>query len=94
MAGVTAAETSFREGKRCPHMGTFNLRSTCKSKSGRLMSGLYGALGNTSNSYLLCKSVTTLPQVRVCIVHNEWPVPEQVGSVFVLFLRNFCIQSR
>jgi len=60
MARVTAAETSSRKGKRCPRMGSFNLWN--KSKSGGLMSGLYGAWGNTSHSYLLSKSVTTSPR--------------------------------
>jgi len=60
MARVTAAETSSREGKRCPCMGFFNLWN--KSKSGGLMSGLYGAWGNTSHSYLLSKSVKTFPR--------------------------------
>jgi hypothetical protein len=41
MAQLTAAETSSGEGKRYPCMGSFNLWN--KSKSNRLMSGLYGA---------------------------------------------------
>ena len=36
MAQVTAAETSSREEKRCPRMGSFNLGNN------GLMSGLYG----------------------------------------------------
>jgi hypothetical protein len=82
-AWVTAAETSSGEGKRCPHMGSFNLGN--KSKFGGLMSGLFGAFGNTSHSYLLGKSVN-LPQVQACIVvQNEWPIPEKARSVFVHF---------
>jgi len=60
MARLTAAETSSREGTRCPHMGSFNLWN--KSKSGGLRSGLYGMWGNTSHLYLLSKSVTTFPR--------------------------------
>jgi len=83
MAWVTAAETSSREGNQCPRMGCFD--SWNKLKSGGLMSGLYGTWCNTSQLYLLSKSVTTFPRcVRACaVLQNEWPIPEQVGSVFV-----------
>ena len=47
MARLTAAETSSTEGKRDPRMGSFN--SWNKSKSGGLMSGLYGAWSNLAN---------------------------------------------
>jgi hypothetical protein len=61
-AQVTAAETSSREGKRCPHMVPFNLWNTRKSTSGGFISGLYDAWDNTPHSYLLSKSVTTFPR--------------------------------
>jgi hypothetical protein len=81
MAQVTAAETSSREGKRCPCMDSFNLWN--KMKSGGLMSGLYGTWSNTSHLYLLSKSVTTFPRRR----RAKWlahPWASQVGfSVFL-----------
>ena len=60
MARVTAGETSSREVKRCPRMGSFNLWN--KSNSSGLMSGLNNEWGNTSHSYLLSKSITTFPR--------------------------------
>jgi hypothetical protein len=69
----------------CP----FNLWN--KSRSSELMSGLYGAWDNTSHSHLLSNSVGhNLPLVRVCVVMQyEWPIPEQVRSVFVHFSAQF-----
>jgi hypothetical protein len=82
MVRVTAAETSSREGKHCPRMGSFNLWN--KSKSGRLMSGLYGAWRNISHLYLRSKSVTTSPDAGVDC-HAKWlahPCKSQVGFVY------------
>lgn len=65
-------------------MGSFNLG--CKSKFGGLMFGLYGAWSNT-HLYLLSKSVGhNLLQVwAVIVMQKEWPIPEQVRSIFVHF---------
>jgi len=92
MARVTAVETSSREEKRCPLKGSFNLENN--SKSGGLMSGLYGAWGNTSHSYLLSKSVTTFPRCRRALsCKMSGPSPSKSGQFLWIFLRNSCIQS-
>ena len=84
MAQVTAAETSSREEKRCPRMGSFNLGN--KSKSSGLMSGLYGAWGNTSHTYLLSKSVTTFPRCgRTLSCKMSGPTPSKSGRFFAFF---------
>ena len=89
MARVTAAETSSREGKRCPGMGSFNLWN--KSNSGGLMSGLYGAWGNNSHSYLLSKSVTqTFPRCgRALSCKMSGPSPSKSGRFLCIFLAQF-----
>jgi len=90
MARVTAAETSSWEEKRCPRMGSFDLGN--KSKSSGLMSGLYGARGNTSHSYLLSKSVTTFPTCgRAMSCKMSGPSPSKSGRFLCIFLRNLCI---
>ena len=84
MARVTVAETSSREEKRCPRMGSFNLGN--KSKSGGLMYGLYGAWGNTSHSYLLSKSVTTFVRCgRALSCKISGPSPSKSGRFCAFF---------
>jgi len=89
MARVTAGETSSREGKRCPRMGSFNLWN--KSKFGGLMSGLYGAWGNTSHSYLvLSKSVTTFPGCgRALSCKMSGQSPSKSGQFLCIFCSIF-----
>jgi hypothetical protein len=84
MARVTAAETSSKEWKRFPRMSSFNLWN--KSKFGGLVSGLYGAWGNTSHSYLLSKSVTTFLR---CGRALSCPSPSKSGRFLYIFLRSF-----
>jgi len=89
MARVTAAETSSREGKRCPRMGSFNMWNN--SKSSGFMSGLYGAWGNTSPSYLLSKLVTAFPRYGWALSRKmSGPSPSKSRR----FLRIFWVQSR
>jgi len=84
MARVTAAETSSREEKRCPRMGSFNLAN--KSKSGGLMSGLYGVWDNTSHSYLLSKSATSFPRCRRALsCKMSGPSPSKSGRILCIF---------
>jgi len=91
MARVTAAEASTTEGKRCPR--SFDLWN--KSKSGWLMSGLYGAWGNTCHSSLLNKSVTNFPKSRCALSYKmSDPFPSKSYRFLCNFLRNFCFQSR
>jgi len=93
MAGVTAAETYTREGKRCPRVDSFNLWN--KSKSGGLMSGLHDAWANTYHSYVLNKSVTTFPKSgRALSCKMNGPSPSKLVRFLCNFLRNFCVQSR
>jgi len=93
MVQVTAAETSSREGKRCPCMGSFNLWN--KLKSGGLVSGLYGTWSNTSHSYLLSTSVTTFPRCRRTFsCKMSGPSPSKSGRFLCISMHNFCIQSR
>ena len=87
MARVTAAETSSREEKQCPHMALLtweisqspvHLCLDCRGHEVTLPTCIYSA--NQSH----------LPQMRACIVmQNEWPIPEQVRSVFVHFSAQF-----
>ena len=79
MVRVPAAETYSREGKWCPRMGYSNLWN--KSKSGGLVSGLHGAWGNTSHSYLLSKSVTTFPRCGHVLCG---PSPSKSGRVLCI----------
>jgi len=102
MTRITTVETSSREGKQCPHMGSFNLWN--KSKSGGLTSELYGAWGNTSHSYLLNKSVTTFPRCGHAMswkwVAHPWASQVSFCALFAsnhdnmllshLFLMEFC----
>ena len=80
MAQVTAAETSSREEKRCPCMGSFNLGT--KSKSGRLYLDCMAREVTLPHSYLLSKSVTTSPRCgRALSCKMSGPSPRK--SVFV-----------
>ena len=93
MAQVTAAETSSREGKWCPHMGSFNLWNKLKSRW--LMSRLHGVWGNTSHSYVLSKSVTTFLRCGCALsCKMSGPSLRKSGQFLCIFLRNFCVQSR
>jgi hypothetical protein len=83
-----ARVTSSKEGIRCPRMDCFNLWN--KWKSGRLMSGLYGAWCNTSHSYLLSKSVTTFPRCgRVMSCKMSGPSPSKSGRLCAFFCAIF-----
>jgi len=62
-------------------MGSFNLGN--KSKSGGIISGLYGAWSNTSHSYLLSKSATTFMMIR------RWPQAKIIFLTFDCDRRNF-----
>jgi len=88
MVRITPAETSSKEGKQCPRIDTYNLWN--KSKSVGLMSGLYGAWGNTPHSYLLGKSVTNVPK---CGRALSWkmcgPSPSKSGRVCTFFCAIF-----
>jgi hypothetical protein len=73
-------------------MGSFNLGNM--SKSGGLMSGFYGAWGNTSHLYLLSKSVTTFPRCGCALsCKMSGQSPRKSGRFLCNFMRNFCIQS-
>jgi len=78
MARVTAAEISSREGKRCPRMGSFNLWN--KSKSGGLMSGLYGAWGNIPTRIYLANRSHSSPGAGVHC-RAKWVAHPQASQV-------------
>ena len=88
MARVTSAETSSREGKRCPWMGSFNLWN--RSKSDGLMSGPYSMWGNTSHSSLLNNSVTTFPRCgRALLCKMSGPSQVKSGQFLCIFCAIF-----
>ena len=86
MSRVTAAETSCKEGKRCPHMGSFNL-----GQSRSLVDSCLDCMAREVTPLVFTQQIgLNLPQVRACIVvQNEWPIPEQVMSDFVHFSAQF-----
>ena len=85
MARVTAAETSSREGKRCPRIGSFNLW-TSRSPVDSCLDCMARKVTIPTHIYLVNRSQPS-PSAGVHFVQNERSILEQVRSVFCEF---FC----